>query len=57
MLGAVTARGEAQVMRLACLYALADISSFVRLEHLRAGLEVWRYCFDSTPCDSTIPSR
>jgi hypothetical protein len=50
MLGAMTARGEAQVMRLACLYAVADISSFVELPHLRAALEVWRYCFDSARC-------
>jgi len=47
MLGAMTARAEAQVMRLACLYAVADISSFVTVDHLRAALEVWRYCFAS----------
>jgi hypothetical protein len=34
-------------MRLACLYALADMSSFVGRSHLLAGLEVWRYCFES----------
>jgi hypothetical protein len=44
MFGAMTARAEAQVMRLACLYAVADMSYVVRPEHLRAGLEVWRYC-------------
>ena len=47
MLGAMTGRAEAQVMRLACLYALGDMSSVVRLEHLNAALEVWRYAFDS----------
>jgi hypothetical protein len=47
LLGAMTARAEAHVMRLACLYALADISYFVREEHLRAALDLWRYCFDS----------
>lgn len=47
MLGAMTARAEAQVMRLACLYALADESFLVRLPHLRAALALWRYCFDS----------
>ncbi|HXG70468.1 MAG TPA: DUF3987 domain-containing protein [Gemmatimonadaceae bacterium] len=44
MLGAMTGRAEAQVMRIACLYALADKSSVVGLPHLRAALEVWRYC-------------
>lgn len=44
MLGAVIARAEAQVMRLACIYALLDCSYFVRREHLEAALAVWDYC-------------
>lgn len=44
LLGSVTSRAEAQVMRLACLYALLDSSSIVRVIHLRAGLALWRYC-------------
>lgn len=44
MFGAMTARAEAQVMRLACLYAVGDTSSVVTLAHLRAALELWRYC-------------
>lgn len=44
LLGAVTSRAEAQTMRLACIYALLDSSSVVRVEHLRAALAVWRYC-------------
>lgn len=47
MLGAMTARAEAIVMRLACLYALADDSSLVRLPHLQAAREIWRYAFQS----------
>ena len=47
LLGAVTARAEAQVMRLACLYALLDLSDTIRLEHLSAGLALWAYCEDS----------
>ncbi len=47
MLGAMTARAEAQAMRLACLYALGDMSSVVSPPHLKAALEVWRYCFKS----------
>lgn len=47
MVGAMTNRAEAQVMRLACLYAVGDMSYVVRPAHLHAGLAVWRYCFDS----------
>jgi hypothetical protein len=47
MLGATTGRAEAQVMRLACLYALGELSSEVRRHHLEAALELWRYCFES----------
>jgi hypothetical protein len=45
--GAATARGEAQVMRLACIYALLDSKSEVSITHLNAALEVWRYCEQS----------
>lgn len=45
--GTVTSRAEAQVRRLATVYAVLDRSSEVRLEHLEAGLEVWRYCRES----------
>ncbi len=44
MLGTVTSRSEAQVMRLAVLYALLDASNRVRIEHLRAALALWDYC-------------
>jgi hypothetical protein len=47
LLGAVTSRAEAQVMRLACIYALLDLSSIIRVEHLKAALALWRYCEDS----------
>jgi hypothetical protein len=47
LLGAVTSRGEAQVLRLSCLYALLDRSSAVRAEHLMGALAVWVYCEDS----------
>jgi hypothetical protein len=45
--GAVTSRAEAHTLRLSCLYALLDRSSVVRVPHLAAALEVWRYCEDS----------
>lgn len=34
-------------MRLACLYALLDCSSKIRIEHLNAALALWKYCEDS----------
>jgi hypothetical protein len=47
MLGAVTSRSEAQTVRLALLYALADRSPAICLRHLAAALEIWLYCEDS----------
>jgi hypothetical protein len=47
MLGAVMGRAEAQVMRLACLYALLDCSATIRRPDLEAALELWRYAADS----------
>jgi hypothetical protein len=44
LLGAVTSRSEAQVMRLACIYALLDRDRKVRVQHLRAALALWSYC-------------
>ncbi len=44
LVGAVTARAEAQVLRLSALYALLDCSTTIRVEHLVAALAVWDYC-------------
>jgi hypothetical protein len=44
LFGAVTSRAEAQVMRLACLYALLDHSKEIRAEDLFAAVAVWNYC-------------
>ncbi len=41
--GAVTSRGEAQVMRLALLYALLDGADEIGREHLTAALALWEY--------------
>jgi hypothetical protein len=43
MVGAITSRAEAQVMRLACLYALLDLSAQIRPAHLTAALALWDY--------------
>jgi hypothetical protein len=43
LLGALLARGEAQVMRIAGLYALLDCSHNIQLRHLKAALALWDY--------------
>jgi hypothetical protein len=47
LLGAVTSRGEAQVVRLALIYALLDKSTHILKEHLDAALALWEYCEES----------
>jgi len=47
LVGAVISRAEAQVMRIACLYALLDKSGLVRGEHLKAALGLWDYSEES----------
>jgi len=44
LFGAITARAEAQVLRLSVLYAATDLSGFIKLPHLLAALAVWDYC-------------
>ncbi|MDR3411570.1 MAG: bifunctional DNA primase/polymerase [Formivibrio sp.] len=45
--GAMSARAEAQTLRIALLYAILDGCNNVDIPHLKAALEVWRYCQDS----------
>jgi hypothetical protein len=47
LLGAVTGRAEAQVLRLSLLYALLDESEQIQERHLRAALACWRYAEES----------
>jgi hypothetical protein len=47
LMGAMIARAEAHVTRLALLYALLDCSRVVTLDHLRASLAMWQYAEDS----------
>jgi hypothetical protein len=44
LLGAITARAEAQVLRLSCIYALLDCSDKITVDHHRAALALWNYC-------------
>ena len=46
-LGTAVTRAAPHVVRLSAVFAVADQSPSVRVEHLRAALEVWRYCFES----------
>lgn len=47
LFGTMTARAEAQCVRLATLYAVLAGAQFIRMAHLQAAIEVWRYCEDS----------
>jgi hypothetical protein len=47
LLGAVLGRAEAQVIRIALIYALLDNTEQVDLPHLGAALAVWAFCEDS----------
>jgi len=50
LVGHMTARAEAHVVRLSLIYALLDMSQVVRREHLEAALAVWLYCEASARC-------
>jgi Protein of unknown function (DUF3987) len=47
LLGAMTSRAEAHVMRLSAIYALLDESTLITPAHLQAALALWQYCEDS----------
>lgn len=42
LFGAVTARAEAQCLRLALIYALLDEVTAIKAEHIKAALAVWK---------------
>lgn len=43
LFGAVISRAEAQVIRLACIYAILDKSTVIHKEHLYGALALWDY--------------
>jgi hypothetical protein len=47
ILGAATARAEAQTIRLALTFALIDGADRIEIDHLEAGLAMWRYAEES----------
>lgn len=48
LIGALTSRAEAQVMRYAAIYAVLDGLPIIRPAHLRAAVAVWDYAEAST---------
>lgn len=47
LFGALTSRAEAYVMRIACIYALLDLSPVTKRVHLEASLALWDYVEES----------
>jgi len=47
LVGAITGRAEAQVLRLSMVYALSDQCTAIDVMHLKAALAFWRYCDES----------
>lgn len=47
IIGSVTSRSEAQVIRIALVYALLDRSDMIRMPHMLAAIAVWQYCLNS----------
>jgi len=47
IIGDITARGPAQIRRLALIYSLLDCDTMIRLVHLKAANAVWDYCLAS----------
>ncbi|MBS2008237.1 MAG: PriCT-2 domain-containing protein [Cyanobacteria bacterium SZAS TMP-1] len=61
IVGSITARGPAQIRRLALIYCLLDCATVINLEHLKAAKAVWDYCLSSakfvfSPSTSVGPS-
>ncbi len=50
LVGALTHRAEAHVVRLALIYSLLDLHSQIDVVHLNAALAFWSYCEDTVRC-------
>jgi len=46
----LTARAEPQLVRLACIYALSDLSDVIKPSHIKAAMALWKYSEDSVKC-------
>ena len=47
LLGALLARSEMQVMRMAAIYAALDGTALITCDHLKAAMALWRYAEES----------
>lgn len=47
IIGDITARGPAQIRRIALIYCIMDCDKMIRIEHLKAAHAVWNYCLAS----------
>lgn len=47
MVGAITARAEAQTLRISLVYALLDGATSIQPAHLEAALALWEFCEES----------
>ena len=47
LVGSITARAEAQTLRLSVAYSIIDGSDVIDVQHLGAAWALWRYCRDS----------
>jgi hypothetical protein len=50
LVGGITSRAEAQILRLSMIYALMDRSATIREEHLKAALALWYRSEESVEC-------
>jgi hypothetical protein len=64
ILGAVTARGASQVLRLALIYSLLDRSDLIEENHLHSAMAVWDFCqrsaeriFGSSESEESLAER
>lgn len=47
VVGVITARAEAHILRLSAVYALLDHKPVIAIEHLLSASAAWQYCLDS----------
>lgn len=47
VVGVITARAEAHILRLSAIYALLDHKPVIAIEHLLSASAAWQYCLDS----------
>jgi len=63
LIGSLTARAEAQLLRLSVVYAVLDASATIEIRHLQAAQAIWEHCeqtihrvFAATESDHVLPT-